>query len=91
MKTERIEHLKKIYLDGLLTDTLPFWLRNSIDREHGGFMFMLNRDGALMDTDKGVWQQGRFTWLLATLYNQLEKKEEWLELAKHGIDFIDKK
>lgn len=91
MKPERIKLLHDTYLKGLLNDTLPFWINHSVDRKHGGFMFMLDRDGTLMDTDKGVWQQGRFTWLLATLYNQLEKKQEWLELAKHGIDFIDKK
>ena len=34
-----------------------------------------------MDTDKGVWQQGRFTWLLGELYNNVEARDEWLELA----------
>ncbi len=85
-----IVDLQNTYRDGLLHDTLPFWIKNSVDREFGGFTFMLNRDGSLMDTDKGVWQQGRFTWLLATLYNDVEKKQEWLDLAKHGIDFIEK-
>ncbi|MEA1875343.1 MAG: AGE family epimerase/isomerase [Bacteroidota bacterium] len=81
--------LEKVYREGLLNDTLPFWINNSVDREYGGFTFMLDRDGSVMDTDKGVWQQGRFTWLLATLYNNWEQGPEWLELAKHGIDFID--
>ena len=50
----------------------------------------LDRDGTLVDTDKSVWQQGRFTWLLGELYNNVEPRDEWLELAKHGIEFIDK-
>ena len=83
------------YRDGLLNDILPFWISNSIDEEHGGFITALNQDGAILDTDKGMWQQGRFTWLLATLYNTLgdiaaDKRTEWLRLAKHGIDFINK-
>ena len=49
----------------------------------------LDRDGTLVDTDKSVWQQGRFTWLLGELYNNVEPREEWLELAKHGIQFIE--
>ena len=90
MDRNRILELEKIYSDGLLNDTLPFWIKNSVDREFGGFTFMLDRDGSLMDTDKGVWQQGRFTWLLATLYNKLEARQEWLDLARHGIDFMEK-
>ncbi len=53
------EQLLAIYRDGLLNDTLPFWLDHCIDREHGGFMFCLDRDGAVVDTDKGMWTQGR--------------------------------
>jgi len=52
-------------------------------------MTSLDRNGALVDTDKGVWQQGRFTWLLAELYNNVEPREEWLELAKHGAKFMN--
>lgn len=77
------------YRDGLLNDTLPFWIQHSIDRECGGFLMSLDRDGTILDTDKGVWQQGRFTWLLGELYNNVERREEWLELALHGAKFID--
>lgn len=86
----RRHHLLATYRDGLLGDTLPFWLKHCVDREHGGFMMSLDRDGQLVDTDKGVWQQGRFTWLLGELYNNVEPREEWLELAKHGADFLDR-
>jgi len=74
----------------MFDDILPLWINNAIDRKYGGFLFSLDRDGSVIDTDKGMWQHGRFTWLLATLYNTVEKKQEWLDLAKHGIDFIDK-
>ena len=29
----------------------------------------LDRDGSLLDDDKGMWQQCRFTWLLGELFN----------------------
>ena len=90
MKLETIDKFMRIYRDGLLNDTLPFWIRHSIDTEYGGFLFSVDRDGSRLDTDKGMWQTGRFTWMLATLYNQVEKRQEWLDLAIHGIDFIDK-
>jgi N-acylglucosamine 2-epimerase len=82
------EELMRVYRDGLLGDTLPFWIDHCVDREYGGFMFCLDRDGTVIDTDKGMWTQGRFTWLLGTLYSEVEPRAEWLELARHGIDFI---
>lgn len=84
----RKTELKSIYRDGLLNDVLPFWIKHSVDEEFGGFMFCLDRYGTVIDTDKGLWQNCRFTWLLATLYNTVEKKQEWLDLAKHGVEFI---
>ncbi|MCL4834690.1 MAG: AGE family epimerase/isomerase [Caldilineaceae bacterium] len=82
------KQLLATYRDGLLHDTLPFWLPRSVDEEYGGYLFFRDRDGSLLDTDKGVWQHGRFAWLLATLYDQVEQRPEWLQLSRHGIDFL---
>ena len=90
MQTQELEKYISIYKNGLLDDIIPFWIRHCIDRECGGFMFAVDRDGKNIDTDKGVWQHGRFTWMLATLYNEVEPKPEWLELAIHGASFIEK-
>ena len=84
------QHFASLYKDTLLNDILPFWTTHSVDRTHGGFTIALGRDGSVIDTDKGVWQQARFTWLLGTLYNTVEQRPEWLELAQHGIDFLEK-
>jgi len=88
MDRERRLELLRIYRDGLLSDTLPFWFPRSIDRECGGYLTCFDRDGTLLQTDKAVWLQGRMAWLLATLYNTVEKRSEWLDYARHGIDFI---
>jgi N-acylglucosamine 2-epimerase len=85
-----MKRLKQTYRDGLLDDTLPFWIEHAVDWEHGGFTFCLDRDGTVIDTDKGMWQHGRFVWLLSTLYTTVEKRQQWLDLARHGIDFIRK-
>ncbi len=77
------------YRDGLLNDTMPFWFPRSIDTTHGGFLHCLDRDGTVLDTDKSVWAQGRMTWMLLTIYNTVEKRPEWLEWARRGLDFID--
>lgn len=85
----RLDELIAIYRDGLLNDTLPFWINHCVDRESGGFMSCLDRDGAIFCEDKAIWPHGRFTWLLATLYHTVQPRPEWLELAKHGIAFLN--
>jgi len=89
MTKDRMVQYRNVYRDGLLHDTIPFWFPRSVDSIHGGFLTSFGRDGSLLQTDKSVWFQGRFTWMLATLYNTVEPKQEWLALAKHGVDFIN--
>lgn len=85
-----LKALKEFYSNQLLNDTLTFWFPQSFDKEHGGFLLMRDQDGSLIDDDKAVWIQGRATWLLSTLYNTVEKKQEWLDGAKLGYDFLNK-
>src|SRR4029453_9737371 len=70
--------------------TLPFWIPRAIDREYGGYLTALDQDGSLLQSEKSVGVQGRFAWLLATLFDTMERRAEWLDLSRHGIDFIDK-
>lgn len=88
MDDERRKQLLAVYRDGLLNDTLPFWIKYGVDRQCGGVLTSLDRDGRVIDTDKGVWQQGRFTWLLGELYNRVEPRPEWLELARQNAQFL---
>lgn len=89
-KKAELEELKLFYRNRLLEDTLPFWFPKSLDHEYGGYLLMRDRDGSLIDDDKAVWIQGRFAWLLSTLYNTVEPKEEWLAGAKLGVEFLEK-
>lgn len=76
------------YRAELLERVIPFWLRHSLDREHGGYFTCLTREGAVYDTRKYVWLQGRAAWMLAKLYNELEPRPEWLDAARLILDFI---
>src|SRR5438093_531424 len=80
--------LAAIYREALLGDVIPFWLRHGIDREHGGIMTALDRDGTVIDTDKSVWSLARTAWMFATLYNTVEQRSEWLEAARSCVEFI---
>ncbi len=78
----------KQYRAALLEEVIPFWEQHSIDREYGGYFTCLERDGSVFDTDKFVWLQARQVWTFAMLYNRLEKRPGWLEIARHGADFL---
>ena len=78
----------EIYRSGILDDTLPFWFPRCVDAEHGGYITALDHDGSVLQTDKSVWFQGRFSWILSTMYNEVKKDQAWLDAAKSGVEFI---
>lgn len=88
MYEQRIRKLIGIYRSGLLEDTIPFWTRYSVDHESGGFLTYLDRDGSAYGADKPVWLQCRIIWVFSKLYNDVERRPEWLDLARHGLDFL---
>ena len=84
------KQLAKQYKSELLDKVVPFWLEKSQDLEHGGYFTCLERNGDVFDTDKFVWLQGREIWMSATLYNKVEKRQEWLDCAIQGAEFLKK-
>ncbi|HHT22740.1 MAG TPA: AGE family epimerase/isomerase [Bacteroidales bacterium] len=82
--------LEKTYKNELFENIIPFWLEKSIDKEFGGYFTCLDRKGNVFDTDKFIWLQGRQVWMLSMLYNAVEKKQEWLDAAIAGGEFLKK-
>ena len=78
------------YKTELLDSVLPFWLNKSIDKEYGGYFSCLDRDGSVYDTDKFIWLQGREVWLFSMLCNKLGEKQEWMDAAIQGAEFLNK-
>ena len=78
------------YKSELLDKVMPFWIEKSQDKEFGGYFTCLDRDGSVYDTDKFIWLQGREVWMLATLYNKVEQRKEWLDAAIQGAEFLKK-
>ena len=73
----------------LTENILPFWMEHGLDRVNGGVYTCLDRDGQLMDSTKSVWFQGRFGFIAAFAYNNIEQRSEWLEASKSCLDFIE--
>ena len=79
-----------LYKAELLENILPFWLTHSKDTAHGGYFTCLDRDGSVYDTDKFMWLQGREVWCFSFMYQHLEKRPEWLQMAVHGAEFMER-
>lgn len=79
-----------LYKNELFDHIIPFWLNHSKDEQHGGYFTSLDRYGKVFDTDKFIWLQGREVWLFSMLYNNIEQRKEWLDMAVHGAEFMRK-
>lgn len=85
-----LQNLSLQYRNELLENVVPFWERYSRDDESGGYFTCLDRKGNVFDTDKFIWLQGRQVWMFATLYNKVEGRQDWLDMAIHGAKFLKK-
>lgn len=88
--TGYLRNWSETYKNDLVNNIMPFWLKYGVDRDNGGCYTCVDRDGSLMDTTKSVWFQGRFAFTCAYAYNNVEKRQEWLDVSKQTIDFIEK-
>jgi N-acylglucosamine 2-epimerase len=66
-----------------------FWLKNGMDKVHGGVYTCIDKDGKVFSTDKSVWMQGRCGWTFAYLCHIYGVKQEWLDASKSCIDFLE--
>ena len=87
---EYIQSWADSYKKDLTENIMPFWMEHGWDRVNGGVYTCVNRDGSLMDSTKSVWFQGRFAFICAFAYNNIEKNQEWLDAAKSTLEFIEK-
>lgn len=78
------------YQHDFTENIMPFWMKYGLDRKHGGVYTCIDREGRLIDTTKSVWFQGRFGFIAAYAYNNMERNPEWLAASKSCIDFIEK-
>lgn len=84
----RFVDLLVIYRVELLERVVPFWLEHAIDRQHGGILTCIAADGTVLSSDKYLWSQLRAIWTFSALYNRIERRPEWLDVARHIYDFV---
>ena len=81
---------KNLYRNELFENVIPFWEKNSPDVAYGGYFTCLDRQGKVFDTDKFMWLQGRQVWFFSMMYNQVEPRQSWLDMALLGARFMEK-
>jgi N-acylglucosamine 2-epimerase len=78
------------YRSELLDRTIPFWLKYGVDWKNGGICTCISDDGRVLSDDKYMWSQLRALWTFSALYNKIERRKEWLEVALHIYNFVKK-
>lgn len=76
------------YRSLLLDHIVPFWFRHGVDHEYGGILSCMTEDGERISTDKYVWSQARWLWVVSALYNRIEQRPEFLESARATANFL---
>jgi N-acylglucosamine 2-epimerase len=84
----RYAELAERYSRCLTDSVVPFWSRCSVDHKCGGYLTCLDTRGEVYDTDKFVWLQARQVWTYSMLHECLERRGDWLGVARHGAEFL---
>ncbi|MBN2579022.1 MAG: AGE family epimerase/isomerase [Pirellulales bacterium] len=82
------QRLRGHYRTALLENVVPWWEKHGPDREYTGIFSCLERDGHTYSGDKYMWMNARAVWTFSHLYNQVEKRPLWRELAELGARFM---
>ncbi len=82
--------LQAQYRSELLDRTIPFWLKHAVDWENGGICTCISDQGQVLSTDKYMWSQLRAIWTFSALYNRIERRQEWLDVAEEIFAFVKK-
>jgi N-acylglucosamine 2-epimerase len=81
-----LDQLRETYRSTLLEDVIPFWMRHGLDPS-GAFNTCVRDDGTLVNRDRWGWSQWRALWVFSKLYNSVEPRQEWLDVARGICDW----
>ncbi len=87
---EKAGRYQAFYRGQLLDDVMPFWMNSDLlDREYGGCITSIDREGRSYNDDKSVWFQGRCLWTFSALCRQYGVRAEWKEAADLAKRFLE--
>ena len=79
---EKVAQLKTEVEDTLKHNILPYWIKNMVDSENGGFYGRITGKGVVEhNAPKGAVLNGRILWTYSAAY-RISKDEPYLQIAK---------
>lgn len=74
--------------DHLVNEILPYWMKKSVDVEHGGFFGRIDGTETLHTrADKGCVLNARILWTFSAAYNYFQDPE-YLEIAGRAFNYL---
>ena len=80
MNNQILMRLYRQYNDTLVNQVLPYWIKFSVDQS-GAINNCLSESGDIISKDRYIWSQGRALWTFSAMYNRIEAKSEYLDIA----------
>jgi mannobiose 2-epimerase len=78
----------RIEMEQELENILAYWMKYTIDNEHGGFVGKIDHDNKVYyEAPKGSVLNSRILWTFSAAYN-LTKKEKYLNVAERAFHYI---
>ena len=85
---ERRKEILKNKAKTELINILDYWLKNTIDKENGGFIGEINHQNVINNnSEKGAVLNARILWSFSAAY-AVEKNPEYLKTAKRAFQYI---
>jgi len=78
-----------LYRKTLLDDVVPFWTTHALDPS-GAINNCIDDAGNVLSRDRYLWSQGRVLWTFSALYNRVERRGEWLDIARGIANYLYK-
>jgi N-acylglucosamine 2-epimerase len=78
--------LRRFLESHLLDHVVPFWERHALD-PRGGINTCIRDNGKRINDEKLMWSQCRAVYTFSALYNRIEKRQAWLDIATRILQF----
>ena len=88
MSASKLDVLKSEVGAELRNNILPFWMKQMIDQNNGGFFGRIEGNGVVhADADKGCVLNARILWTFSSAYRIL-KNPDYLKVAERSKDYL---
>ena len=87
MNQELFQAYWRQYSDTLNKQVMPYWIKYAPDPS-GAINNCMAEDGTILSKDRYIWSQGRALWTFSAMYNRIEKKPEYLEIANGLFHYL---